>query len=99
MRRGRLLLSGVILAAGIAQALAQQANPPASDPSPWHVSKVSKLDRARASQPVAEANSEKYLHIQLDFNVPPGERKMHKFRVVDQRGTEVGELWGLSAPI
>ena len=41
-----------------------------------------------------EAGSQKYLHIELQFNTPADAQKKHKFRVVNEHGDEVGDLWG-----
>ena len=92
MRRGLLLL-GVLAILGWAQWIVRQSV--AADTAPWSVSTVGRQEHARAA---AEDKSEdkpgKYLHIGMDFNIPTAERKMDKFRVTDERGQEVGELWG-----
>ena len=45
----------------------------------------------------AEAGPQKYLHIELQFNTPADREKKHKFRIVNEHGDEVGDLWGWNA--
>ena len=99
MRRGlALILMGVTLLGVVSAALAQQpgsSGAAVKDAAPWHVAKVLTLSRARpgdAAQP--EAGPLKYLHVQVGFTAAAPERKMHKFRVTDERGNAVGDLWG-----
>ena len=62
---------------------------------PWHISKVARLSTARdGAAAAAEAAPQKYLHIEVQFNTPADAQKKHKFRVVNERGDEVGDLWG-----
>jgi len=96
MRSGKYLWAPVALLCGVCGAWAQQTAPVAKDSAPWHLMKVAKVDNARgSSQMVAPGDgSAKYLHVELHFNIPPDAKKLHKFRVTNRRGEEVGELWG-----
>ena len=67
----------------------------ARDSAPWHIAKVTKLNSARPGVAgAAETDAQKYLHIEVKFNVPPNAQKKHKFRVVNEWDEEVGNLWG-----
>jgi len=95
MRNGKTLAVGAMFLLGVAITTFQQSTATADDPTPWNISKVTKLNRARgaeAGEPTA--GPQKYLHIQVQFNVSPAEQKKHNFHVTDARGEEVGELWG-----
>ena len=95
--RGRgFLATGVVmllLAASVSRA--DEPGTLATDSSPWHVSKVTKLNSPRPGVAAADqTNAQKYLHIEVKFNVSPDAQKKHKFRIVNERGDEVGDLWG-----
>jgi len=95
MRSGKTLAVGAMFLLGIAITTFQQSTATADGPTPWNISKVTKLNRARgaeAGEPTA--GPQKYLHIQVQFNVSPAEQKKHNFHVTDARGEEIGELWG-----
>ncbi|HYW79292.1 MAG TPA: hypothetical protein VE890_06920, partial [Thermoguttaceae bacterium] len=96
MRRGMFLAAIAALSLGVCGALAQQTVTRVGDPAPWHLSKVSKLTRARGGSevPATSVDSHPYLHISVDFKTPAEAREKQDFRIVDQRGKEVGELWG-----
>ena len=96
MRSGRSLATSVVvlLFAGLV-ARAADFGPSTTDPAPWHIAKVTKLNSARPGVAAAtDSDTQKYLHIEVNFNVPPDAQKKHKFRVVNERGEEVGDLWG-----
>jgi hypothetical protein len=62
---------------------------------PWDISSVTKLSTARPGRAaVADAGPKEYLRVVVHYNGTPEARKKHKFRVLNQRGEEVGELWG-----
>ena len=95
MRSGISLLAGVAFVLGASIAAAQQAKPTGTDPDPWHIAKVAKLNVARpGGDAAAEAGPQKYLHIEVNFTATPDAQKKHKFRVVNAKGEEAGELWG-----
>ena len=76
----------------------------AKDSAPWHIAKVVKSDGPRAADAAddkeakrpapAEPRHQKYLQVCVDFRADANERGKHKFRIVDEHGDEVGELWG-----
>jgi hypothetical protein len=77
----------------VATTLAQQSTA-AGPVAAWHISAVAKLDQVSADAPAAAAGAGelKYLRVKLAFDGPAAQRKLHKFRVVDRRGEEAGEL-------
>jgi len=93
MRSGIASIVGGALLLAVWGALAGE--PVAKDAAPWGLSKVTTTDRdrlgAEASKP---GGAPTYLHLELKFNPATGQRKMHTFRVVNQRGQTVGELSG-----
>ncbi|HIQ21803.1 MAG TPA: hypothetical protein EYH34_11295, partial [Planctomycetes bacterium] len=96
MRRGTCLVAGLAAIVAASSGLwAQQAAPRVDDA--WHVGKVAKLSEARESSDAAAAGPLKYLHIQLRLPRDGRALALHKFRVVDEKGKEVGELWGFNA--
>ena len=94
--------SGGILAINLAAALfwaaicaAAPPDGPANDSAPWHVLKASRLSNVHdAAAAAADLTPQKYLHVEVRFRSPAESQKKHNFRVVNQRGDEVGELWG-----
>ncbi|MGD0900106.1 MAG: hypothetical protein ABR915_19905, partial [Thermoguttaceae bacterium] len=100
MRSGRSLLAGAaffLLAASLAMA-ADLSTRTVTLP-PWHINNlftdVTRLNEARPGPAAAaEAGPQKYLHIVVHFNATAEAEKKHKFRVVNERGDEVGEQWG-----
>ena len=98
MSRGMALLVVAALLLGVSNLWAQQSGSKDSAPASaasWHVSKVLTLDRARAGD-AAQPNGGplKYLHVQINFSPTAADRKLHNFRVTDERGNAVGDLWG-----
>ena len=96
MRSGKFSVVGVAVLLLVASvAVADQAVVAGGDTAPWHISKVARLSTARdGAAAAAEAAPQKYLHIEVRFNTPADAQKKHKFRVVNERGDEVGDLWG-----
>ncbi len=94
MRRGIALFAGAALTCSVAVALAGEPN--AKDSAPWHLDTIARLDHARldAKGFAPDAKPGKYLHLLLKFNPAVGDRKLHKFRVVNRQGDVVGELHG-----
>lgn len=67
----------------------------ASDSSPWRIVKATKLSNVRdGAAAAADSGPQKYLHVEVRFRSPAESQKKHNFRVVNQHGDEVGELWG-----
>ena len=98
MSRGMALLVAAALLLGVSNLWAQQSGSKDSAPASaasWHVSKVLTLNRARAGD-AAQPNGGplKYLHVQINFSPTAADRKLHNFRVTDERGNAVGDLWG-----
>lgn len=95
MRKGILLLvsAAVLLAC---HAVAEEVVRTAGDPDPWNVTTVSRLPVARpgAADAALGGAADKYLHINVDFDRVPDAARKHKFRVINARGEEVGQLWG-----
>ncbi len=95
MRKAMLLLAGVAVAVAC-RALADEANRTAGDPRPWRVANVARLPYARpgAEEASLQEDAPKYLHIQVGFDRAPDAQRKHRFRVINARGDEVGQLWG-----
>ena len=89
MRSGTILLAGVALLVGAAVLTAQQPV------APWHISNVDRLNSVPHGDTAA---TDKYLHVQVKFEATPDAGKKYKFRVVNERGDEVGSLWGWNNP-
>ena len=98
MRRGLALLVAALLLLGVSNLRGQQSSAPDSataSPASWHLSKVLTLDRARADDAAQPGGGPpKYLHVQIHFNATATDKKLPGFRVTDDRGNAVGELWG-----
>jgi hypothetical protein len=58
----------------------------------WHLSKVTCSSRLLAAK--ASGGPLKYLHIRINFSPTATEKKLHSFRVTDERGNAVGDLSG-----
>jgi hypothetical protein len=89
-------LGAAMLAAGTS-ALAEPQKAP--EPAPWHLGKISKLPFARpdATGESPDKDRPKYLHLQLQFRPEIGDRRLHSFRVTDERGQTVAEPYGFHA--
>ena len=98
MRRGLALLVAAALLLGVSNLWAQQSgskDSASASAASWHVSKVLTLSRARAGDAAQPSGGPlKYLHIQINFSPTAAEKKLHNFRVTDERGNAVGDLWG-----
>ncbi|MFH1924092.1 MAG: hypothetical protein ABIP48_29920, partial [Planctomycetota bacterium] len=94
MRSGLAFAMGAALSFAVLAASADE--PVTGDSLPWHLARITKADRARVDADAADpgASPLKYLHLELNFKPTVRERKMHTFRVVNQRGKTVGELYG-----
>ena len=70
--------------------------PAAKDSPPWHIVKVAKSDAPRGGKTTEATNAKprKYLRVGLDFLAGKDDRGKHKFRIVNNHGDEVGDLWG-----
>ncbi len=105
MRRSRILPLGAGLVLCALNAFAQRpaltdkaAIQKGKDSAPWHITKVAKLSRAvnAKASTASQSGPQKYLHVEIRYNLPPKQRAQHRFRVTDRRGKAVGELWGSS---
>ncbi len=75
------LLAGVALTCTVLSALAQRPAAPGNDPAPWHRFNVNRYDTARGGTEAAtNVGPQKYLHVDVRFNVSPESRKKHRFR-------------------
>jgi len=94
MKKGLPLVVGVLQLLAVAAGWSEE--PGASDSVPWQVHKVSKSDDARPKVKAKAPGDRppKYLHVQLAFSPEIRDRKLHRFRIIGQRGKTVGELYG-----
>ncbi len=68
------------------------------DLPPWHILAVTKSDTARPQAiPVDQAAVQKYLHLKIQFNDPSILEQREKFRILNQAGNEVNEIWGYNS--
>ncbi len=90
MKSGLWIFSVAAVLCGMSVAQAADPGTPA-----WHHTIVARLDQSHPGPAAAaEAGPQKYLHIEMQFNDPAVLRDRDKFRIVDERGNEVGENWG-----
>ena len=94
MRKGLSLAVGATLLLGSSGVFAQDSVKTAPDTAPWHVARVSKSSQMRSVVPSPQGSIPRYLHIELEFNVPPGQRKMHELRVTDRHGETISQIEG-----
>ncbi|MGO8753431.1 MAG: hypothetical protein ACLQNE_46435 [Thermoguttaceae bacterium] len=98
MRRGLLLIVGLVLLALIALWRTDsvvQAQDTGQDKSPWHVGLVTRQRQAQPGAAASQANgSGKFLHVEVDFVPATAARKLHEFRVTNRQGRTVSEIYG-----
>ena len=95
MRSGISLLAVALVLGGVSFAQPLDVGAAELSAAPWHHKSVSRLDQARPGKAAeAEAGPQKYLHIEMQYNDSSVLQSRDKFRIVDERGNEVGDNWG-----
>ena len=89
MRRFTLLLAATCI-------LVTQGGAEPAGEGPWSLAEISKSDSHRHAKPETgdAAGPLKYLHLGVKFDPTNPDHKLHKFRVVDNKGKTVGDMFG-----
>jgi len=95
MRRVLWICVGVIVAAGVRALGAEEDF--GKSAAPWSIGKFVRCEHAEPSDlgdTTNDSPSSRYLHVRVNVRPRQGDVKLHQFRVADEKGKTVADLYG-----